>query len=70
MFDLDWDGPSHSVMHASVFGSPKESGVPARASEPSRLSAERFLLGWLMSAPEAWICLGWTLAWLAWLAWK
>jgi len=69
-FGVDWEGPSHSVMHAATFEAPKPSGVQAQAANPRRLSAVRHLLGCLFSSHEAWICVGWTLAWLAWLAWK
>jgi len=67
MFGVDWDGPSHAVIHVAAFETPAPSGARPRSRLLSRLtdSAGRYLLGCLFSAG-----VGWTLAWLAWLAWK
>jgi hypothetical protein len=51
MFGVDWDGPSHSVMHASVFEAPTPSRPAARAPNAPRRSAGRDLLDRIFPAP-------------------
>jgi hypothetical protein len=71
MFGVDWDGPSHSVMHAAVFDGPAPDPLFARAhSQTPRLSAIRFLLDCVRREPSVWVCVGWTIAWIAFRAWK
>lgn len=67
MFGVEWDGPSHSAMHAAVFDAP---APPRVSSEAPRRSVFRCLLSCVFEDPAAWVCSGAALAWFVWLAWK
>ncbi len=68
MFGVEWDGPSHSVMYATVFDAPKSRGLAA--SETLRGSVLRSLLSCILADPAAWVCAGVAFAWFLWAARK
>ena len=68
LFGPDWDGPSHSIMYATVFDAPRSGELAA--SETRLASSLRSLLNCILADPAAWVCAGAALAWFVWLAWK
>lgn len=65
-FGVDWDGPSHSVMHSAVFTdpvTPPASGAPTQSREVSRV---RRAGRWLRAVPwHVWLCLGYLIGFAA-----
>jgi hypothetical protein len=62
-FGVEWDGPSHSVMHGAVFC--REDAPPVPRPEPQRVA--RLTRAWraLYSHRCAWLWLGYVLGLLA-----
>lgn len=69
-FGVDWDGPTHSAIYATVFDAPKSRAPAPSSSETPRGSVLRCLLSCVFADPAARICAGAALGWFVWLAWK